>query len=94
MLELGYASRFEPVLINEGGVTIPKDEMIPVEGTVIESLPNATFKVQIAEGHEILAHLSGKMRKNFIKVLPGDRVTVELSPYDLTKGRITYRHRN
>jgi translation initiation factor IF-1 len=68
--------------------------MIPVEGVVTDSLPNATFKVQIAEGHEILAHLSGKMRKNFIKVLPGDRVTVELSPYDLTKGRITYRHRS
>ena len=68
--------------------------MIPVEGVVIDSLPNATFRVQIAEGHEILAHLSGKMRKNFIKVLPGDRVTVELSPYDLSKGRITYRHRS
>lgn len=68
--------------------------MIPVDGVVIDSLPNATFKVQIAEGHEILAHLSGKMRKNFIKVLPGDKVTVELSPYDLTKGRITYRHRS
>ena len=68
--------------------------MIPVEGVVTESLPNATFKVQIAEGHQILAHLSGKMRKNFIKVLPGDKVTVELSPYDLTKGRITYRHRS
>ena len=68
--------------------------MIPVEGVVTDSLPNATFKVQIAEGHLILAHLSGKMRKNFIKVLPGDKVTVELSPYDLTKGRITYRHRS
>ncbi len=68
--------------------------MIPVDGIVTESLPNATFKVQIPEGHQILAHLSGKMRKNFIKVLPGDRVTVELSPYDLTKGRITYRHRS
>jgi translation initiation factor IF-1 len=68
--------------------------MIPVEGVVIEALPNATFRVQIAEGHQILAHLSGKMRKNFIKVLPGDKVTVELSPYDLTKGRITYRHRS
>jgi translation initiation factor IF-1 len=68
--------------------------MIPVEGVVMDSLPNATFRVQIAEGHEILAHLSGKMRKNFIKVLPGDKVTVELSPYDLTKGRITYRHRS
>jgi translation initiation factor IF-1 len=68
--------------------------MIPVEGVVMDSLPNATFRVQIAEGHEILAHLSGKMRKNFIKVLPGDKVTVELSPYDLSKGRITYRHRS
>jgi translation initiation factor IF-1 len=68
--------------------------MIPVEGVVTDSLPNATFRVQVAEGHEILAHLSGKMRKNFIKVLPGDKVTVELSPYDLTKGRITYRHRS
>ena len=67
--------------------------MIPVDGTVVDSLPNATFRVQIADGHQILAHLSGKMRKNFIKVLPGDKVTVELSPYDLTKGRITYRHR-
>ncbi len=60
----------------------------------MESLPNATFKVHIGDGHEILAHLSGKMRKNFIKVLAGDKVTVELSPYDLTKGRITYRHRS
>ena len=68
--------------------------MIPVDGTVIVSLPNATFKVKLGEGHEVLAHLSGKMRKHFIKVLPGDRVTVELSPYDLTKGRITYRHRS
>jgi translation initiation factor IF-1 len=68
--------------------------MIAVEGTVVDSLPNATFKVQVAEGHQILAHLSGKMRKNFIKVLPGDKVTIELSPYDLNKGRITYRHRS
>ena len=74
-------------------VRIPKEDMIPVDGTVIESLPNATFRVKLGEGHEVLAHLSGKMRKHFIKVLPGDKVTVELSPYDLTKGRITYRHR-
>ncbi|HTF38644.1 MAG TPA: translation initiation factor IF-1 [Blastocatellia bacterium] len=73
---------------------MPKEDMIPVEGTVMESLANATFKFQIGDGHEILAHLSGKMRKNFIKVLAGDKVTVELSPYDLTKGRITYRHRS
>jgi translation initiation factor IF-1 len=75
-------------------ICIPKEDMIPVDGTVIDSLPNATFKVKLGEGHEVLAHLSGKMRKHFIKVLPGDRVTVELSPYDLTKGRITYRHRS
>jgi translation initiation factor IF-1 len=68
--------------------------MIPVDGTVVESLPNATFRVKLGEGHEVLAHLSGKMRKHFIKVLPGDKVTIELSPYDLTKGRITYRHRS
>ena len=75
-------------------IGIPKEDMIPVDGTVVDSLPNATFRVKLGEGHEVLAHLSGKMRKHFIKVLPGDRVTVELSPYDLTKGRITYRHRS
>lgn len=67
--------------------------MIPVDGTVIETMGNATFKVRVGEGHEVLAHLSGKMRKHYIKVLAGDRVTVELSPYDLKKGRVTYRHR-
>lgn len=78
----------------KGGNTIPKEDMIPVEGTVIECMGNATFKVKVAEGHEVLAHLSGKMRKHYIRVLAGDRVTVELSPYDLTKGRMTYRHRS
>lgn len=68
--------------------------MIPVDGTVVECMGNATFKVKINAEHEVLAHLSGKMRKHFIKVLAGDRVTVELSPYDLTRGRVTYRHRN
>lgn len=68
--------------------------MIAVEGTVVECKGNATFRVKIGEAHEVLAHLSGKMRKNYIKVLAGDRVTVELSPYDLTKGRVTYRHRS
>jgi translation initiation factor IF-1 len=68
--------------------------MIAVDGSVVECKGNATFKVKTGEGHEILAHLAGKMRKNYIKVLAGDRVTVELSPYDLTKGRITYRHRS
>lgn len=65
--------------------------MIEVEGTVIEALPNAMFQVEIAGGHKVLAHISGKLRMNFIKVLPGDRVTLQMSPYDLTRGRITWR---
>ena len=65
--------------------------MIEVEGVVVESLPNTTFQVDIGNGHIILAHISGKLRMNFIRILPGDRVKVELSPYDLTRGRITYR---
>ena len=69
---------------------MPKDT-IRIEGVVKELLPNTMFKVQLANGHEILAHISGKMRLNFIRILPGDTVTVEMSPYDLTKGRITYR---
>ena len=68
-----------------------KEEAIEVEGTVVEPLPNAMFRVELENGHRILAHISGKMRMHFIKILPGDRVTVELSPYDLTRGRITYR---
>lgn len=68
--------------------------MIAVEGTIVECKGNASFKVKVGDGHEVLAHLSGKMRKNYIKVLAGDRVSLELSPYDLTKGRITYRHRS
>ncbi|MBO4948659.1 MAG: translation initiation factor IF-1 [Agathobacter sp.] len=66
-------------------------DVIEVEGTVIEPLPNAMFQVELENGHKVLAHVSGKIRMNFIKILPGDRVTVELSPYDLTRGRITYR---
>ncbi len=68
-----------------------KEEGISVEGTVVEPLPNAMFRVELENGHKVLAHVSGKMRKFFIRILPGDRVTVELSPYDLTRGRITYR---
>ncbi len=68
-----------------------KREAIEVEGTVTESLPNASFRVGLANGHEVLAYVSGKIRLNFIRVLPGDKVLVELSPYDLTRGRITYR---
>lgn len=69
----------------------PKEEPIEVDGTVIETLPNASFRVELDNGHRVLAHISGKMRMNFIRILPGDRVKVELSPYDLTRGRITYR---
>ena len=68
-----------------------KEEAIAVEGTVLEALPNAMFQVQLENGHKVMAHVSGKMRMNFIRILPGDHVTVELSPYDLTRGRITYR---
>ncbi len=68
-----------------------KDDVIEVEGVVVESLPNAMFQVELANGHKILAHISGKLRMNFIRILPGDKVTVEMSPYDLTKGRITWR---
>ena len=68
-----------------------KEDVIEVEGTVVEALPNAMFKVKLENGHEILAHISGKIRKNFIRILPGDKVKVEMTPYDLTKGRITFR---
>jgi translation initiation factor IF-1 len=70
-----------------------KEETITVEGKVIEPLPNAMFRVQLDNGHIVLAHISGKMRMHFIKILPGDKVTLELSPYDLTRGRITYRYK-
>mgnify|MGYP002626504862 FL=1 len=68
-----------------------KEDVIEVEGTILEALPNATFQVELQNGHKILAHVSGKLRMNFIRILPGDKVTVEMSPYDLTKGRITWR---
>ena len=68
-----------------------KSDMIEVEGVVVESLPNTTFQVDIGNGHMILAHISGKLRMNFIRILPGDKVTVDMSPYDLTRGRITWR---
>lgn len=71
-----------------------KEEAIQVEATVIETLPNANFRVELENGHKVLAHISGRMRKNFIRILPGDRVLVELSPYDLNRGRITYRYKN
>ena len=68
-----------------------KDDMIEVEGVVVESLPNTTFRVDIGNGHIILAHISGKLRMNFIRILPGDKVTLQMSPYDVTRGRITWR---
>ena len=70
-----------------------KEEGIQVEGTVIETLPNAMFKVELENGHTVLAHISGKMRMHYIRILPGDRVQVELSPYDLSRGRVTYRYK-
>ena len=72
---------------------MPKDEALSVEGTVTETLPNAMFRVELEGGHRVLAHISGKMRMHYIKILPGDKVTVELSPYDLSRGRITYREK-
>ena len=70
-----------------------KESAIQVEGTVVEALPNATFRVELENGHKVLAHVSGKMRMHFIKILPGDKVMLELSPYDLSRGRITYRYK-
>jgi translation initiation factor IF-1 len=72
---------------------MPKEDVIELEGTVLEALPNAMFRVELTNGHKVLAHISGRMRMHYIKILPGDKVTVEFSPYDLTRGRITYRAR-
>jgi len=79
--------------LNEVACRLPKKDAIEVEGEVVLPLPNAMFKVRLENGHEVLAHISGKLRQNFIRILPGDTVRVELSPYDLTRGRITYRMR-
>lgn len=76
-----------------GGTRLSKQDLIEMEGTVTESLPNAMFRVDLDNGFNVLAHISGKIRRNYIKILPGDRVKVELTPYDLSKGRITYRLR-
>lgn len=77
----------------EEGARLAKEEGIQLEGTVVEPLPNAMFRVELENGHKVLAYISGKMRMHFIKILPGDKVTVELSPYDLTRGRIVYRYK-
>jgi translation initiation factor IF-1 len=74
-------------------IRVPKEEPIRTEGKIVEALPNTQFMVELENGHRILAHIAGKMRKNFIRIVPGDRVTVEITPYDLTKGRIVYRER-
>ena len=76
-----------------GGLLLSKEDVIELEGTVLEALPNAMFRVELENGHKILAHISGKMRMHYIKILPGDKVTVELSVYDLERGRITYRYK-
>ena len=73
--------------------SVAKDDVIEVEGTVVEPLPNAMFRVELENGHKVLAHISGKMRMHYIRILPGDRVRVELSPYDLTRGRVVYRYK-
>lgn len=81
----------KPKIIREEAFCLSKEDVIEIEGTVVEALPNATFQVELANGHKILAHVSGKLRMNYIRIVPGDKVTVEMSPYDLSKGRITWR---
>jgi translation initiation factor IF-1 len=89
-----YAFGFVSYLVtNRGRRSLAKEDVIEVEGTVTEALPNTQFRVELESGHNVLAHISGKMRMNYIRILPGDRVKVELSPYDLSRGRITYRFR-
>lgn len=83
----------EPFLLSCCHHHMPKEDNIEIEGVVVETLPNTTFRVKLDNGHIVLAHISGRMRKNYIRILTGDRVTVQLTPYDLTKGRITYRGR-
>lgn len=78
-------------LTKESTLAQPKEDAIVLEGTILESLPNAMFRVELENGHKVLAHISGKMRMHYIRILPGDKVQVELTPYDLTRGRITYR---
>ena len=84
---------FAHELIQETVLPKPKDDAIVLEGTILESLPNAMFRVELENSHKVLAHISGKMRMHYIRILPGDKVQVELTPYDLTRGRITYRYK-
>lgn len=87
----GVSRQADAKRITWEGHNLAKDDVIEIEGIVTDALPNAMFKVDIGNGHTILAHISGKLRMNFIKILPGDKVTVQMSPYDLTQGRITWR---
>ena len=87
------SSQFAQTAYKEAVLPKPKDDAILLEGTILESLPNAMFRVELENGHKVLAHISGKMRMNYIRILPGDKVQVELTPYDLTRGRITYRYK-
>jgi translation initiation factor IF-1 len=83
----------DPRRLEESTLPKPKEDAIVLEGTIVESLPNAMFRVELENGHKVLAHISGKMRMHYIRILPGDKVQVELTPYDLTRGRITYRYK-
>ena len=93
MPESGEKSQERKSSITKAGVSVAKEEAIEMQAQVLDTLPNANFKVELENGHQVLAHISGKMRKNFIRILPGDKVLVELSPYDLTRGRIVYRYK-
>ena len=93
LLHLGLFAKTQVLNLKCKVVKVSKEDAIELEGTVLEPLPNAMFKVELENGHEVLAHISGKMRMHYIKILPGDKVTVELSPYDLDRGRITYRYK-
>ena len=89
--ETGSSPGHLSVQEKEATLAKPKEDAIVLEGTILESLPNAMFRVELENGHKVLAHISGKMRMHYIRILPGDKVQVELTPYDLTRGRITYR---
>jgi translation initiation factor IF-1 len=91
-MSAGFWQNINQIINNSREViSLGKEDVMELEGTVVETLPNAMFKVELENGHQILAHISGKLRMNFIKILPGDKVTLEMSPYDLTRGRITWR---
>ena len=88
-----HPSVYSSVRLKESPLAKQKEDAIVLEGTITESLPNAMFRVELENGHQVLAHISGKMRMHYIRILPGDKVQVELTPYDLTRGRITYRYK-